>query len=146
MNLPPILLFVLVGGFSSAVNFVARILIDRVTSYETAIVIAFPIALTTAFLLNRLLVFQETRREWKDQYVRFLIVNLIALVQVFAVSLLLARWLFPAIGMNFHPDTVAHGIALVSPLPTSYWLHKHFSFADRTPGARGAPVARDIRG
>ena len=30
--------------------------------------------------------------------------------------------------MRFYPDTVAHAIGLLSPLFTSYWAHKHFTF------------------
>lgn len=135
------LLFVLIGGFSSAVNLVTRILIDRVTSYEVAIVLAFPAALTTAFLLNRVLVFQTSRDGWHGQFVRFLLVNLAALVQVFLISVLFVRVIFPIVGMRFHPDTVAHALGLLSPITTSYWVHKHFSFrsaraADDSLGAQ----------
>lgn len=133
------LLFVLIGGFSSAVNLVTRILIDRVTSYEVSIVLAFPVALTTAFLLNRTFVFEAVRDSWYEQFVRFLLVNLAALVQVFLISVLFARVIFPTAGMHIHPDTVAHAIGLLSPIVTSYWAHKHFSF-------RGVRAADDTRG
>lgn len=129
---PAFLLFVLISGFAAAVNLVSRILIDLLTSYEVAIVLAFPIALTTAFLLNRLFVFKPASPAWRGQFVRFLFVNLAALAQVFIVSVLFARLIFPAVGMKFHADTVAHAIGLVSPIFTSYWMHKHFSFASGT--------------
>lgn len=121
-------LFVLIGGLSSVVNLVARILINRTASYEVAIVLAFPIALITAFLLNRALVFRSSGRAWGGEFLRFLLVNLAALVQVFVVSVVLARLIFPAIGFQSHSDTIAHGIGLLSPILTSYWAHKHFSF------------------
>ena len=128
-GVPDFAVFVGVGGFASLVNLVARILFDRVTSYEAAIVLAFPVGLTTAFLLNRLLVFKPVGSAWHGQYLRFLIVNLVALGQVFLVSLLFARVIFPRVGMTWQADTVAHGIGLLSPLLTSYHLHKRFSFA-----------------
>lgn len=130
-------LFILIGGGASLVNLLARMAIDYVTSFEVAIVLAFPIALTTAFLLNRAFVFQGAGGPWYRQYWRFLLVNLVALVQVFAISVGLARFVFPAIGFLWYPDTVAHAVGLVSPILTSYWAHKHFSFSP----ARAAPDA-----
>ena len=127
------LLFVLIGAFSSAVNLGARIVINRATSYEVAIVLAFPIALVTAFLLNRIFVFKPAERAWHGQLLRFLLVNLVALAQVFAISLLFARIVFPAMGMTFHPDTVAHAIGLVSPIFTSFWAHRYFTFRTVPP-------------
>jgi len=124
-----LLLFVLVGAFASAVNLGARILIDRVTSYEIAIVLAFPIALTTAFLLNRAFIFKPIGDAWRAQFLRFLLVNLAALVQVFAISVVLARFVFPLVGVRYHAETIAHGIGLLSPILTSYYAHKRFTFA-----------------
>lgn len=125
--------FVMIGGFSSLINLVARILINRVTSYEIAIVGAFFIALLTAFELNRAFVFSGSGGGWWPRFGRFLLVNLVALVQVFAISELLARMVFPRTGMTFHPDTVAHAIGLVSPLFTSFWFHRSFTFATPAP-------------
>lgn len=130
--------FVLIGAFASLVNLVARILIDRFTSFEIAVVLAFPVALTTAFLLNRALVFRSAEAAWHGQFVRFLLVNLAALAQIFVISVALARYVFPFVGMRFHPETVAHAIGLLSPLFTNYWAHKHFTF-------RGARVAGEVR-
>lgn len=130
---PAFVLFVLIGGFASGVNLVSRILIDRLTSYEVAILLAFPIATTTAFLLNRMFVFKPATPAWRGQFVRFLLVNVAMLAQVFIISVAFARLIFPAVGMDFHADTVAHAIGLVSPIFTSYWMHKHFSFAARAP-------------
>lgn len=127
----------MIGGFASLVNFSARILIDRVTTYEAAIVLAFPVALTTAFLLNRAFVFDARQSEWKGQYWRFLVVNLLALVQVFVVTVALARLVFPATGLVWHAEAIAHAIGLASPILTSYWAHKRYSFAapKAAPGA-----------
>ena len=122
------LVFVLIGGFSSVVNVTARILIDRFVSYELAITLAFVIGVTSAFLLNRLFVFKPIPTAVGGQFFRFLVVNLATLVQVIALSALFARLIFPATGMRYHPYTIAHGIGLVSPLFTSYWAHKHFTF------------------
>jgi putative flippase GtrA len=125
----PFVLFLLIGGFAAAVNFFARMLIEEVTSYEVAIVLAFPVALTTAFVLNRLLVFKPGGSAWTGQYGRFAVVNLLALVQVFVVSVGLARFILPALGVHWHAEDLAHAIGVCSPVLTSYWAHKHYSFA-----------------
>lgn len=130
--------FVLIGGFAALVNLVSRIVIDIATGYEVAIVLAFPVALTTAFALNRAFVFDARDGDWRRQYWRFFLVNLAALVQVFLISVGLARFAFPAIGFAWHPDTVAHALGVISPILTSYWAHKHFSFS---PTLRQPPVS-----
>jgi putative flippase GtrA len=63
-----------------------------------------------------------------EQFFKFLIVNLIALVQIFLVAQMFAYYILPAIGWNWHSETVAHAIGLVSPLLTSYWVHKFWTF------------------
>lgn len=126
--------FVAIGGVCSAINLGARLLINLVTGFEAAIVLAFLVAMTCAFVLNRWLVFTAGAGGWVRQYGRFALVNVLTLVQVFALTELFARVVFPGVGMRFHPETVAHAIGLLSPLLTSYWAHQRFTF-------RGAPTA-----
>ena len=121
--------FVAIGGFAAGVNFVSRFPIDYFTSFEVAVVLSYGIAMTTAFLLNRALVFKAADGPWLRQYWRFFLVNLLALAQVFAVSVGLARFVFPAIGFDWHAEAIAHAIGLASPILTSYWAHKRYSFA-----------------
>lgn len=128
------LLFLGIGAFAAAVNLGARAAINLATSYEAAIILAYPFGMTTAFLLNRALLFQASTLHVAHQYGRFALVNVLALAQIFLVSELFARLLFPAIGFGWHAETVAHGIGLMSPTFTSYWAHKHFTFARAAEG------------
>ncbi len=122
-------LFALVGGFAAVVNVVARILFSRVVDYKLAVVLAFPIALSVAFLLNREFVFKQAQRKSvAGQYLRFGLVNVVALVQVWLVSVGLAFYVFPWLGFTWHAETVAHAFGVASPVVTSYFAHKHFSF------------------
>lgn len=120
--------YIVVGSTSSAVNIGARMLFDRFMSYEAAIIFAFIVSVVVAFLLYRRFVFDVTGPEWPTQFAKFVTVNLFGLVQVFCVSLLLARALFPAIGFTYHAETIAHVMGVGSPVLTSYFLHKHISF------------------
>ncbi len=122
--------FLAAGVIAAAVNIGARILFNRYVSYECALVLAYFCGMVTAFIINRQFVFTHTSGFGAGrQSVRFALVNLLALAQVWIVSVGLARWVFPYLGMAWHADTVAHVIAVASPTVTSYLGHKHFSFA-----------------
>jgi putative flippase GtrA len=86
-------------------------------------------------MLNRAFVFDVAQRGVERQYGRFLLVNLVALAQVWAVSMALARIVLPALGFGRHVETVAHVIGVLSPVATSFWLHKHYSFAPPRPAS-----------
>ena len=64
---------------------------------------------------------------------RFAIVNVFALAQVWLVSVGLARLAFPAIGFAWHAEDIAHLIGVAIPAVTSYFGHRHFSFAKIDP-------------
>ena len=122
------LLFSIVGGFAALVNIVARLMFNIVAPFEIAVVLAFPLALTTAFFLNRQFVFKARDGEVASQYACFLMINVVALLQVFVVSVLLARLVFPWAGFRWQAETVAHVVGVLSPILSSYLLHKNFTF------------------
>ena len=136
--------FVVVGGVAALVNIGSRLMISRVMPYEAAIVVAYLCGMVTAFFLNRAFVFQAAAgREASRQFVRFTLVNIVALVQVWIVGVGLDRFVFPAVRFNWHAETVAHVIAVASPIVTSYLAHKYFSFAEtavpeRLPAPKGS--------
>ncbi|WP_049621989.1 GtrA family protein [Frateuria defendens] len=121
-------LFILVGGTAAAVNFGSRIIFSLWMGYATAIVLAYLLGMTTAFLLNRLFVFRETTTALHHQATWFVIVNLLAVAQTLLISLFLARWAFPAISWTWRPELCAHAVGVAVPVLTSYIGHKHLSF------------------
>lgn len=125
-------LFVAAGGSAAVINVLSRIAINTIVSYEVAIVLAYLIGMTAAFILNKLFVFLSPDRQVTAEYARFALVNLVSAAQVWCVSVGLVRLLFPAIGFAWHAETVAHIIGVVSPIYTSYLGHKHFSFGGST--------------
>jgi putative flippase GtrA len=122
-------LFVLAGGTAALINILSRIALNWIMPYEAAIVVAYLCGMTTAYLLNKHFVFAASGRGIASEYVRFALVNLAAVAQVWIVSVGLARLVFPAIGFAWHAETVAHVIGVAVPVFTSYVGHKHFSFA-----------------
>jgi putative flippase GtrA len=120
--------FLFAGGVAAVVNIGSRIGFSEAMSYGWAILAAYLCGMTTAWALSRLLVFERSGGHWTGEYGRFALVNLVAAVQVWVISIGLERWLFPAIGFTLHPLTVAHAIGVVVPVFTSYAGHRHFSF------------------
>jgi len=122
--------FVIVGAVAAIINVLARIAFNTFVPFEVAIALAFVVALTVAFTLNRRHIFEATDGPLGTQYTKFAIVNLLALAQVWLISVGLAHHLFPAIGMTWQPETVAHAVGVVSPVVTSFLAYKHFVFAE----------------
>ena len=98
----------------------SRIALNWVMPYEVAIVVAYLCGMTTAYLLNKYFVFAASGRAVASEYLRFALVNLAAVAQVWIVSVGLARFVFPAIGFAWHAETVAHVIGVAVPVFTSY--------------------------
>ena len=123
------LLFALVGGVAALVNILTRIAFNLAMPFEAAIIIAYLCGMTTAYVLNKLFVFTPSGRTVRDEYMRFTLVNLVAVVQVWIVSVALADLIFPMIGLSWHAETIAHIIGVIAPIFTSYLGHKNFSFS-----------------
>ena len=121
-------LFLVAGGIAAGVNFLLRILLNRWMPYAAAIVVAYAFGMLTAFVLNRRLVFPQASKALRHQALWFAIVNLAAVLQTLAISLLLAWVVFPSTGFGWHPETVAHAIGIGIPVITSYIGHKYITF------------------
>ena len=120
--------FLLTSGVAAGVNILSRIVFSFFMSYEIAIVLAYIVGMITAYVLARAFVFDKSGKAVSNEMAGFVFVNMIALLQVWGVSMLLARWAFPAIGFDFYPDLTAHIIGVASPAFTSYFGHKYISF------------------
>jgi putative flippase GtrA len=120
--------FLVAGGLAALANMGSRVLLGLVIPYVPSIVIAYLIGMITAFVLNRLFVFDGAGNRLHEQVFWFTVINILALAQTVLVSLVLARWLFPQVGMDWHPETVAHVIGVLVPVFTSYVGHKRLTF------------------
>lgn len=121
-------LFIVAGGIAACVNFFSRILLSHWLVYGTAIVVAYLLGMVTAFALNRLFVFKKVSHSVRHQVFWFTTVNLAAVLQTLAISLLMAKWLFPRVGFTWHPETIAHAFGVAVPVLTSFVGHKYLSF------------------
>lgn len=123
--------FLLAGGTSAVLNAAARWALDLVVSFELAVALAYGVGMVTAYALMRIFVFEGRTAPVRGQSARFALVNVGSFLQVWLLSVALARVVFPAIGFAWHGDTVAHVLALGSLAVTSYLAHKHFTFRAR---------------
>lgn len=124
--------FLITGGIAAAVNIASRYVLNMLIPFEYAVVIAYVIGMTTAYVLARRFVFDASGRSVRSEFWRFTVVNMFALVLVWCISVGLARSIFPAIGFTWHADDIAHVIGVLTPAITSYIGHRAYTFA-RTP-------------
>ncbi|WP_322042777.1 GtrA family protein [Paraburkholderia sp. J67] len=122
------LMFLLTGGFAAAVNWGSRILYNHWMPYSAAIVVAYITGMVTAFVLAKMFVFTDSKQSTHRSAFFFTLVNLVAIAQTWAVSVGLAYYLFPRIGMNWHDRDIAHLVGVIVPVFSSYIGHKKFSF------------------
>ncbi|MGI3900304.1 MAG: GtrA family protein [Janthinobacterium lividum] len=123
------LAFLMTGGLAAGVNVVSRIVFEGVMPYESAVILAYGVGMTTAFFLARLFVFSASGRSLHVEYGRFALVNVAALIQVLVVSIGLAKLVFPALHITWNAELIAHVVGVLSPVVVSYHGHKRFSFA-----------------
>jgi putative flippase GtrA len=145
--------FLATSGTSAVANLIARWLLSFVVVYQVAVALAYLVGIVTAFVLARIFVFHGASGEIHHQFGRFLLVNAVGFCQVWIISVGLDRIVFPAVGFQFHIETLAHLIGLGSLAGTSYFLHKRFSFRPAAslrawragPACRRPLPRRDLR-
>lgn len=120
--------FLMAGGVAAVANFGSRIILSHWVSYVPAIILAYMIGMTTAFVLNRFFVFNAASNSLRSQVWWFTMVNIAAALQTVLISVVLADYVFPAAGLVAHRETIAHAFGVVTPTITSYIGHKHLSF------------------
>lgn len=120
--------FLVAGGLAALANALSRMAFSLALPLEAAVVLAYLVGMATAFLLMRSRVFPPGEGSVRRQAGRFAAVNALALLQTFVVTLLLARWLLPGMGLGSHVEDIAHVIGVAVPIVTSYLGHKHYSF------------------
>ena len=120
--------FVLAGGVAAAANYGSRFIFSAWFSYPAAIVLAYVIGMVTAFVLMRQHVFDARDKPMGRQVFLFTIVNVLAVLQTLVVSLVLARWILPGMGMVTHVEAIAHLVGVIFPIGSSYLGHRYATF------------------
>lgn len=121
------LVFLVTGGLAACVNFGSRILYDRWLDFSTSVVLAYLTGMVTAFLLARAFVFTSGSQPVHRSAFFFVLVNGVAVIQTWALSMLL-YYLLPLAGVTRFVPEIAHAAGVAMPVFTSYLGHKKFSF------------------
>jgi putative flippase GtrA len=82
----------------------------------------------TAFILAKLFVFTKNTQSTAKSVFFFTLVNLVAVLQTWGVSVGLAYYVFPSMGLSWHARDIAHLIGVIVPVFTSFIGHKKWSF------------------
>ena len=120
------LYFIISGGIAALVNFFSRIALNFIFSYEVSIVLAYCFGMLTAYILARKYVFLSNANILRSS-VKFIIVNLIAVLQTYFISVYLNKY-FESINFCFYSKELAHMAGIIVPVFTSYVGHKYYSF------------------
>jgi Predicted membrane protein len=122
------IIFILTGGTAAAVNFVSRIIYNLWVDFSTAIILAYLTGMVTAFILAKAFVFKDSNQSVHKSILFFSLVNGVAILQTWGISLLLANYLLPAMGISLYIHEIAHAFGVAVPVFTSYVGHKKWSF------------------
>ena len=110
-------------------NLGSRYLLDLALPFEIAVVLAYAVGMAAGFALFQLTMFQGRNVMQPRRMIRFLWVNLFGVTLAWAVSSAVARLVLPAIGWDWHPFEIAHLAGVAAPALSSYYLNKHYTFA-----------------
>jgi len=122
------LVFLLTGGTAAAVNFCSRIVYNQWMGFSAAVVCAYLTGMVTAFVLAKLFVFRESRQSAARTVGFFVLVNVVAVAQTWAISVGLLYWVLPRLGVTAYASDIAHAVGVMVPVFTSYLGHKRWSF------------------
>jgi len=120
--------FLLSGGLAAILNWGSRFFFSLWMPFELAIVAAFFVGLLSAFIMMRLYVFSAKEKPIMPQASKFAFINMLALAQTLVISVILARWALPALGIDEHAKALAHLVGVLVPVGTSYYGHKFLTF------------------
>lgn len=84
--------------------------------------------MTTAHLLSPKFVFGAGRRGYAREIYYFTLVNVLAVLQTLAVSLILVRLVRPWLGVPAYQDEIAHFVGVCVPVFSSYLGHNYWTF------------------
>jgi putative flippase GtrA len=120
--------FLVTGGVAAGVNFGSRFFFSIFFSYIVAVIFAYLLGMLVAFILMRKHVFNQSQGPLKSQAIKFLMVNLFAVLQTLVMSILLARWVLPSFGIEKQAEAFGHLVGVLVPVATSFIGHKRFTF------------------
>ncbi|TNF35748.1 MAG: GtrA family protein [Gammaproteobacteria bacterium] len=132
---PQFLRFLVSGGIAAAANFGSRMVYEYWfgLSYSSAIIFAYFTGMVVAFTLFKTQVFEPSQHSNKREAIHFCIINGLAVMQTWCISILLAEYLLPVLSIGIFRKEIAHAIGIGIPVFTSFLGHKYFTFKKHQP-------------
>ena len=121
--------FLVAGGLAALANFVSRIVVQPLVGFNVALVIAFFVGLSVAFVLNRAFVFPASGKPLRQEMSWFLIFNLIAFPIIVGGAVLLRDYVFGHVLPADLAEAAAHGVAIMIPVVFNFAAHQLVTFA-----------------
>ena len=121
------MLFLISGGIAASVNFSSRILYSLWLDFSAAVILAYMTGMVVAFILFKVYVFKSSQLSTRNSSF-FVLVNLVAVIQTWVISMVLAYYLLPSIGITRYIREISHAVGIIVPVFTSYIGHKRWSF------------------
>lgn len=125
---PQFLRFLVAGGIAAAANFGSRFCFSLFFDYGISVFFAYLVGMLVAFVLMRGHVFNASQGSLAPQVTKFVLVNILAVLQTLLISLILAGWFLPSVGINDYAEALAHLVGVLVPVVTSYFGHKFLTF------------------
>tara|TARA_A100000164_G_C21771577_1_gene706535 strand:- start:222 stop:623 length:402 start_codon:yes stop_codon:yes gene_type:complete len=125
------LIFVLTGGIAALSNILSRLGLSKILQFELAIIIAYLIGMFIAYILAKKFVFFNSKKSIKSSLVGFTLINLLAIMQTWLVSIGIKAFLINFVESIFITELVAHTSGVIVPVFTSFFGHKYISFNDQ---------------
>lgn len=116
------------SGTAAVANFSSRILFNYWLDYSSSIICAYLVGMVIAFIMARKFVFTEIVKNIGRSALVFTLVNMIGMLQTWAISMLFVSLVLPSFGITHYAPEIAHAVGLSSVAFTSYLGHKHWSF------------------
>jgi putative flippase GtrA len=122
--------FIIAGGLAAIVNFGSRFIYDDYMSFGNAVILAYMTGMMIAFTLSKFFVFKKSKHSVKREILYFSLVNIVAVIQTYIISVSSVNYIFPSINFTFHSESIAHAVGIIFPVFTSFIGHKYFSFKE----------------
>ncbi|MDB5437915.1 MAG: GtrA family protein, partial [Caulobacteraceae bacterium] len=116
--------FLLVGGLAAFLQWASRFIFAHWMSYSLAVLAAYAIGLSSAYILNAMFVFERSGRSRAGEIAYFTAVNLAALPVVWGVSMLFGALLLPHLMPRQMAEAIGNAIGILSPVAVYFLLHK----------------------
>lgn len=122
--------FLAVGGLAALLHWLTRLALSFWLPFSWAVIIAYAVGMTIAFLLNSYFIFPKSEKAKHIQARDFILVNLSFFPLVWLISVQTNNWLKTA-GVVNHSEELAHAFAISLPMVATFLIYKFFAFKER---------------